>query len=119
MATPFIKRAMSLFGREGQGPAVTAPRRPPSRFHAVTVVAGPKACAAASALRDQRFLSRDAPSLPLKGCNCARCDCHYEHYDDRRKSGRRARDLGVAIDGYDGADKRTPSKRGRRQTDGK
>jgi hypothetical protein len=42
MATPIIKRAMSLFGREGQGPAVTAPRKPPSRFHAVTVVAGPR-----------------------------------------------------------------------------
>jgi hypothetical protein len=119
MTTPFIKRAMSLFGREGQGSAVTAPRRPPSRFHAVTVVAGPKSCAAARTLRDQRFLSREAPSLPLKGCNCLQCDCHYEHYEDRRKVGRRARDLGVAIDGFDGSDKRAPSKRGRRQTDGK
>jgi hypothetical protein len=119
MATPILKRALSLFGREGQGPAVATPRKPPNRFHAVTLVGGPKSCAAVRALRDQRFLSREAPTLPLKGCDCTRCECHYEHYEDRRKGGRRARDLGVAIDGYDGADQRTPVKRGRRQIDGK
>jgi hypothetical protein len=84
----------------------------------VTVEAGPKACKAARALGDQRFLSRDAPSLPLKGCDCARCDCHYEHYEDRRTTPRRARDMGVAVDGWVEEDRRgTVVKRGRRTAD--
>ena len=87
------------------------------RFHAVTIAAGPRACAAALDLRDQRFLSRDAPPLPLKGCACAKCECQYEHYDDRRKTGRRARDMGVSLDGYTENEKRSSAKRGRRKAD--
>jgi hypothetical protein len=70
-------------------------------------------------LLDQRFLSRDAPPLPLQGCGTPQCECRYGHYDDRRKGNRRAHDLGVSIDGYEGSEQRRPSKRGRRQTDGK
>jgi len=117
MATQILKRARSLFGRDEPEQPAVAPRKQPKRFHAVSVVAGRHACAAARALRDQRFLSRDAPPLPLKNCGSPQCECRYEHYDDRRKGNRRAHDLGVSIDGYDGPEQRQKSKRGRRQTD--
>jgi hypothetical protein len=85
--------------------------------HAVTVVTGAKACAAARALADQRFLSREAPKLPLRNCACANCECRYAHHEDRRRGPRRAREMGVALDGYDGQEKRTAPKRGRRKAD--
>lgn len=118
MASEIFSRARSLLGRAPPEPAPVAPKKPIQRFHAVTIATGPRACAEARALRDQRFLSRDAPPLPLKDCACANCECHYEHYDDRRKGGRRARDLGVSIDGYTGEDQRASPRRGRRKSDG-
>jgi hypothetical protein len=117
MASDLLNRARSLFGRAEPEPAAVAPKKAVQRFHAVTIAAGPRACPAALMLRDQRFLSRDAPPLPLKGCSCAKCECHYEHHDDRRKSGRRARDLGVSLDGYTENEKRGGAKRGRRTSD--
>jgi hypothetical protein len=119
MSDDLFKRAKSLFGRKVPEPAAVVARKAPSRFHAVTIVPGRQACPAARALLDQRFLSRDAPPLPLKDCGTPQCECRYEHYDDRRKGNRRAHDLGVSIDGYEGGEQRQPSKRGRRQTDGK
>jgi len=119
MAADLFKRAKSLLGRNEPEPAAVAPRKVPSRFHAVTIVPGPQACAGAKALLDQRFLSRDAPTLPLRDCGSPHCRCRYEHYDDRRKGNRRAYDLAVSIDGHEGDEQRQPAQRGRRQTDGK
>ena len=119
MAAELLKRAKALFGREPPEPVAAAPRKAPNRFHAVTIEPGARACGEARALAGKRFLSREAPPLPLKGCGSSRCECRYGHYDDRRKGGRRAHDLGVSIDGYDGSDKRQKSTRGRRQTDRK
>jgi hypothetical protein len=118
MASDLFNRARSLFGRTEPEPAPAAAKKAVQRFHAVTIATGSRACTAARALRDQRFLSRDAPPLPLKDCDCATCGCRYEHYDDRRSMGRRARDLGVSIDGYTDDEKRAKAKRGRRQSDG-
>jgi len=119
MAAELFKRAKALFGGDAPEATAVAPRKAPNKFHAVTIAPGLRACAAARALRDQRFLSRDAPPLPLKDCGSAQCECRYEHYDDRRKGGRRAHDMGVSIDGFDGQEQRQKSKRGRRQVDGK
>ena len=118
VASDVLKRAKAFFGRAEPETKPVVARKPVNPFHAVTIATGPRACAAARQLRDQRFLSRDAPPLPLKACDCKDCSCRYEHYDDRRKSGRRARDLGVSIDGYDGSEKRLKVKRGRRKSDG-
>jgi hypothetical protein len=117
MASDLLNRARSLFGRAEAAPAAVAPKKAVQHFHAVTIAAGPRACAAARLLQGQRFLSRDAPPLPLKGCSCAKCECHYAHYDDRRQMGRRASDLGVSIDGYTEDEKRGSAKRGRRKSD--
>jgi hypothetical protein len=112
-----FKRAKALRGREAPEPPLAAPRKAPNKFHAVTIAPGARACAEARALQGQRFLSREAPPLPLKKCGSPRCECRYEHHDDRRKRNRRAHDLGVSIDGYEGVEQRQGSKRGRRQPD--
>jgi len=56
-------------------------------WHAVAIQPGPKRCAAVEALLGQRFLSKDAPHLPLKECTEAGCACRYRHYEDRRHEG--------------------------------
>jgi hypothetical protein len=119
MAAELFKRAKALFGRDEPAATPVAPRPAPKKFHAVTIAPGRHACAEARALQGQRFLSRDAPPLPLRGCGTPECECRYEHYDDRRSGHRRAHDLGVSIDGYDGAEQRQKPKRGRRGDDGR
>jgi hypothetical protein len=70
-------------------------RHPRNRWHAVTLVAPSGACTAVAGLKGKRFLSADAPRLPLPQCDAARCDCKYRHYDDRRGGPRRADEKGA------------------------
>jgi hypothetical protein len=59
-------------------------------WSAVRLVTHGDACARATALREKRFLAREAPALPLKGCTLASaCNCMYRHYVDRRTGPRR------------------------------
>jgi hypothetical protein len=65
-----------------------------SRWHAVSVKPGPAACNAAVSGKNRRWLSREAPMLPLPGCTQPdTCRCTYQHHDDRRSGGRRAEDV--------------------------
>ena len=49
-------------------------------WKAVAIVAGDSACAAATQLRGKRFLSRNAPRLPLPECSKQdQCQCKYRH----------------------------------------
>ena len=44
--------------------------------------------------KNRRWLSREAPLLPLPGCTRPdTCQCTYNHHDDRRAASRRAEDL--------------------------
>jgi hypothetical protein len=53
-------------------------------------------CAAVKALAGQRFLSDDAPRLPLDDCSePGRCGCVYKHFKDRRTAMRRESDIGL------------------------
>jgi hypothetical protein len=54
------------------------------RFHGVSIREGLHSCPAAQALRGQRFLSEEAPALPLAGCDQKACQCAYAHHRDRR-----------------------------------
>ena len=117
LASDVLKRAKALFGRSEPEPKPVAAKKAVNSYHSVTVAPGLRACAAVRAMRDRRFLSREAPVLPLKQCDSAECTCRYEHYDDRRKSLRRAHDLGVSIDGHEGDERRAKPKRGRRRSD--
>lgn len=66
------------------------------RFHAVSIKPGTGACSAASAAASERWLSREAPQLPLVGCTSPEsCRCTYQHHEDRRVGGRRAEDTDV------------------------
>ena len=56
-------------------------------WHAVTILPGPKRCAAATRLLGQRYLSSEAPLLPLNLCTESDCRCRYRHHDDRRFDG--------------------------------
>jgi len=88
---------------------------PDRRWHAVAIVAAAGACAAARACKDQRYLSAEAPPLPLPGCTAARCDCRYGHFDDRRRGPRRAAEKpGVAAKP---AAVEQRARRGRRKVD--
>jgi hypothetical protein len=55
------------------------------RWHAVSVKPGGGACNAAVSGKNRRWLSREAPLLPLPGCTRPdACQCTYNHHDDRR-----------------------------------
>jgi hypothetical protein len=118
VAATFLARAKGLLGlpsAETSEPVALAKKA--VSHHAVSIAPGRPCCAAARELRDERFLSREAPKLPLKACDRADCTCRYVHHQDRRKNLRRARDLGVAIDGWIEDERRGGKQRGRRKED--
>ena len=109
-----------LFARFGRTDTVTpVPRERPRNenlFHAVSIITGPKACDAAKGREGYRFLSREAPRLPLKDCTCAECSCRYVHHADRRVYARRISDNRdrVVQAPYSGPERRSGSSPGRR-----
>jgi hypothetical protein len=59
-------------------------------WHAVSIVCGQWACERAKVARSQRYLSREAPRLPLAECSAKEfCTCRYKHHPDRRGTPRR------------------------------
>jgi len=65
-------------------------------YHGIGITAGDTACAAVEAIAQQRFLSEDAPRLPLEQCaNPGDCVCRYKHFSDRRTDPRRESDVGL------------------------
>jgi len=66
------------------------PEVPNGRWRAVSILATESSCDAAKALRAFRFLSAEAPRLPLLECTCYdSCPCAYKHHADRRSYTRR------------------------------
>ena len=81
------------------------------RWHAVSVKPGAGACNAAISGKNRRWLSREAPLLPLPGCTRPdTCQCTYNHHDDRRATSRRAEDLNVPSQGPRVANERRSRK---------
>ncbi len=117
LVNDLFKRAKAFFGHSEPEAKPEPAKKPVKPWHAVSIAPGINACAAANELRDHRFLSREAPPLPLKKCDQAACTCRYEHYGDRRKGPRRASEIGVTIDGYIAQERRAPIKRDRRKRD--
>ena len=108
-------RLLGWIGRD-RSPARAAAPRPlgPHPYHAVAVMPGASACAAAKAIKGVRFLSREAPRLPLSDCPCAgTCQCRFAKYPDRRHHDRR--DIGSSHRWYPGSERRRSP--GRRSTD--
>src|SRR5258708_16828682 len=73
----------------------TAPATLRTPWHAVSIVSSAACCATAMGLLGTRFLSKEAPRLPLKGCLMGSdCRCSYQHHQDRRVLLRRVPDEG-------------------------
>ncbi|MDP9083595.1 MAG: hypothetical protein M3N50_07500 [Pseudomonadota bacterium] len=88
-----------------------------SVWHAVSIVSTDQSCEAGRSLRAARFLSRDAPVLPLDGCTQRiSCACAYKHHADRRGLSRRRVEItGLRYTFQGGEDRR--KHYGRRETD--
>lgn len=85
-------------------------------FHCVEPHHHSHCCEAVKALHGKRFLSSEAPSLPIKGCDQAHCNCDYIHHKDRRVEVRRT-DLGMQHDMYGLNGEKEKRKAGRRKGD--
>ena len=81
-----VKGLFARFGRKDAAatPVPTEHGRVFNPFHAVSIAPGPEACEAAQVRAGKRFLSREAPRLPLAECGNPECRCRYQHHDDRR-----------------------------------
>jgi hypothetical protein len=94
-------------------PSPAAPLRP---FQAIAIHRGVPCCELARKFGEHRFLAKDAPALPLRGCTMPeRCQCRYLKYKDRRTEARRMVDFGLAARLFDGKERR--ARNGRRSTD--
>lgn len=99
-----------------QRKSVAAPPKA-NPWHAVSVVSKGSCCDAAKVLSSERYLSHQAPRLPLAECSrSGDCVCSYQHHADRRGQSRRAAGIGGLHGGqYQGDDRRR--QQGRRVTD--
>ncbi len=87
--------ALSIFSRITRTPREADASG--NRYHAVSIhspdAPDNAACYAARTISGKRFLSSEAPALPLAGCDNAECNCRYFHHSDRRSSVDRRRPL--------------------------
>lgn len=105
-----VQAEVQLSGRPVQVHRVVNP------FHAVAVMPGSRCCQAAQLLDGTRFLSSEAPQLPLPHCGVDACRCRYTHHADRRNgSDRRNQDVWTPLLAQTTGDRR--ESRGRRITD--
>jgi len=81
-----------LFGKKAEKPNVTP-------YHAVAICCGKTPCQTAQDNQSERYLSAEAPLLPLEQCDRPdHCDCRYQHYEDRRRGPRRRSEHGLPGD---------------------
>jgi hypothetical protein len=86
------------------------------RYQAVSIRHSSRCCRAVTALEDKRFLSIEAPNLPLADCsNPEQCSCRYQHHTDRREDARRDTDIGLPDRFFHGPNRR--ERPGRRAND--
>jgi len=91
-------------------------RRPASKWHTVTIVLQTSSCAAAAMCRNTRYLSREAPRLPLSTCpNAGSRPCTFKHHEDRRAGPRRSADIGGSSDKPSNEKRRSRGRRARDQ----
>jgi hypothetical protein len=101
--------------RSAQDSKVLPARSAVSPFHSVSIIPGRGACVRANQCSGTRYLSRQAPRLPLPACDAAECNCRFKHHNDRRAGPRRRTDIGFMPGTFNGAERR--QARGRRAED--
>ena len=85
-------------------------------YQAVSIRHATRCCQAASDADEQRFLSTEAPTLPLTECSApGQCRCKYRYHTDRREDYRRDTDFGLPERGFFGGNRRNLT--GRRTSD--
>jgi hypothetical protein len=85
---------LRLFGQSTRVPEARARRYTLTNpFHAVSVQPASRCCEQARSCAGKRFLSAEAPQLPLPNCDAVHCNCRYQHHEDRRAGTRRESDL--------------------------
>ena len=95
--------------------------KPHHHFHSVSIVNDGSCCEQAETLSGKRFLSKDAPEIPMEECTMTQCQCRYQHHEDRRQIGNDRRvEYGVTRElfGAFGEQNRRDRPKGRRATDG-
>jgi hypothetical protein len=110
--------AMGLFKASVSSKAHKANRSEsrPVSYRGVEIRCSEDACEAAKAERGKRYLSKEAPTFPLSGCDRREgCGCRYSHLEDRRdKEDRRSVDplstRGPAAERRNKADRRAEVK---------
>ncbi len=91
---------------------------PAGSYTAVSITGG--SCKTAWDVEGRRFLTKDAPKLPLQGCDADQCTCKYEHHKDRRENhGDRRSPSGLQsqLYGSTGDNEERRTRRGRRKED--
>ena len=108
------KRVMAAVRASGRPVEVHRVTNP---YHAVSIQAGPSCAETKMRYDGVRFLSKDAPPIPLPSCDRWSCSCRYVHHEDRRSGvDRRHRDVWEPASRLArGGDRRRSS--GRRVTD--
>ena len=115
--------ALAPKARQGRSPAMKPAAkamrsaRDAGRYHAVVIVPRGASCTAALDCARRRYLSAEAPRLPLAACDRHdQCQCVYRHHADRRDDPRRDDESSGARRGPGTAAERRTG-RGRRETD--
>ncbi len=91
-----MTKSLLGLGKKKPRPQVGAKR---SVFHGVSIdIRDQVTCSAVAELHGKRFLTDEAPVLPLDHCpHPLICQCVYKHFDDRRTGLRRDSDEGLPI----------------------
>lgn len=100
----FPAKSKPAYGKANTRRLDKADRRRSSRagnpFHAVSIHPSARSCLAAESIRGQRFLSEQAPGLPLEACSASNCNCRYVHHVDRRRGTGDRRGVHPAGEGF-------------------
>ena len=73
-----VQAEVRLSGRPVQAHRVNNP------YHAVSIEAGASCRQTAMMYGGHRYLSPEAPVIPLPTCDIKNCRCRYVHHEDRR-----------------------------------
>ncbi len=84
-------------------------------FGAVSIQIGSHACSAAKYLKGKKFLSSQAPALPLSKCDIGDCRCKYRYHKDRRSEDDRRYPSALMQSVFSDKEKRENAKSGRRK----
>jgi hypothetical protein len=101
----------SVAGRKAEAAKKSAARR----YAGVEIQVRETACEAAVAMSGQRFLTSEAPALPLAGCTAEHCSCAFVKFSDRRTDDRRLEHSSLSTSLYLANNRR--DRTGRREDD--